>query len=138
MKDLFQGLWTYTQTALATSFYNGIGGRLFLEYAPEGTQFPYAVYSLDSNIHDWQFKTDYEESLITVHIFSDDEDGSEVMDLEKKARDAFDEANFSVSNHTLLKFRFDNEWLTLYPDMIPNKEIWQYSLQYRALLRKST
>ena len=138
MKDLFTGLWTYTQTISATSFRNGIGGRFFLEYAPEGTQFPYGVYSLDSNIHDWQFKSDYEEPVILLNIFSDDPDGSEVLDLELKARDAFDEANFTVTNHTLIKFRFDNEWLSVDPNIIPNKTIWQYSIQYRALLRKST
>ena len=138
MKDLFTGLWTYTQTTSATSFRNGIGSRFFPEYAPEGTQFPYGVYSLDSNIHDWQFKSDYEEALITLHLFSDDDDGSEIMDLEKKARSAYDDANFTVANHTLLRFRFDNEWLTAHPDMIPNKIIWQYTIQYSVLLHKNT
>lgn len=136
MKDLFTGIYSHFQTTSATSFYNGVGGRMYLEYAPEGTQFPYAVYSLDSNIHDWQFNTDYEESLITFHLFANDE--TEVLDLEKKLRDAYDESNFTVSNHSLLKFRFDNEWINIHPDMIPNEDIWQYTVQYRTLTRKTT
>ena len=109
---------------------------MYLEYAPEGTQFPYAVYSLDSNTHDWQFNTDYEESLITFHLFANEE--TEVLDLEKKLRDAYDESSFTVSNYSLLKFRFDNEWLNVHPEMIPNEDIWQYTIQYRTLTRKST
>ena len=136
MKDLFTGAYSHFQTTSATSFYNGIGGRMFLEYAPEGTQFPYAVYSLDSNMHDWQFNTDYEDALITFHLFANDE--TEVLDLEKKLRDAYDEADFAVTDHTLLKFRFDNEWLNVHPEMIPNQDIWQYTVQYRSLPRKST
>ena len=136
MKDLFTGAYSHFQTTSATSFYNGIGGRMFLEYAPEGTQFPYAVYSLDSNMHDWQFNTDYEDALITFHLFANDE--TEVLDLEKKLRDAYDEADFAVTDHTLLKFRFDNEWLNVHPEMIPNQDIWQYTVQYRSLTRKST
>jgi len=136
MKDLFTGIYNRFQTTSATSFYNGVGGRMYLEYAPEGTQFPYAVYSLDSNQHDWQFNTDYEESLITFHVFATDE--TEVLNLEKKLRSAYDEANFSVSGHSLLKFRFDNEWLNVHPEMIPNEDVWQYIVQYRSLVRKST
>ena len=136
MKDLFTGIYNHFQTTSATSFYNGVSGQLFLEYAPEGTQFPYAVYSLDSNVHDWQFNTDYEESLITFHLFANDE--TEVLDLEKKLRDAYDEASFTVSDHSLLKFRFDNEWINVHPDMIPNEDIWQYTIQYRSLVRSDT
>lgn len=136
MKDLFTGIYSHFQTTSATSFYNGIGGRMYLEYAPEGTQFPYAVYSLDSNVHDWQFNTDYEESLVTFHLFANEE--TEVLDLEKKLRDAYDESSFTVSNYSLLKFRFDNEWLNVHPEMIPNEDIWQYTIQYRTLTRKST
>ena len=138
MKDFLTGLWTYIQTTSASSFYNGIGGRIYYGSAPSGTQFPYSALNIDSNTHDWQFKTDYEEPVVLLNIFSDDPDGSEVLDLELKARDAFDEANFTVTNHTLIKFRFDNEWLSVDPNIIPNKMIWQYSIQYRALLRKST
>ena len=105
MKDLFTGIYSHFQTTSATSFYNGVGGRMYMEYAPEGTVFPYSVYSLDSNTHDWQFNTDYEESLITFHVFSLSE--TEVLNLEKKLRSAYDEANFSVSGYTLLKFRFE-------------------------------
>ena len=136
MKDLFTGIYSHFQTTSATSFYNGVGGRMYVRYAPEATQFPYAVYALDSNIHEWQFNTDYEDSLLTFNLFSNDE--TEVLNLEKKLRDAYDEANFAVAGHTLLKFRFDNEWLNVHPDMIPNEDIWQYTVQYRSLTRKST
>ena len=136
MKDLFTGIYSHFQTTSATSFYNGVGGRMYMEYAPEGTVFPYSVYSLDSNTHDWQFNTDYEESLITFHVFSLSE--TEVLNLEKKLRSAYDEANFSVSGYTLLKFRFDNEWINVHPEMIPNEDVFQYIVQYRTLIRKST
>ena len=136
MKDLFEGIYTHFSTTSASSFYSGVGGRMYLEQAPEGTQFPYAVYGVVNEGHDWNFTNDYEEVVLDFNLFADDE--LEVATLYEKLKEAYDDSAFTVSNHSLLKFRRDNAWLNVHTDLVPNMNIWQYTVQYSCLLRKST
>jgi len=136
MKELFIGINNRFATTSASSFRNAIGSRLYFEYANQNTQYPYAVYGMVNNSHDWQFNSDYEDVIIDFNLYADNE--SEAATLRNKLVEAYDDCQFTVSNYSLLKFRRENEIISVEPNVLPNKNIWQYTVQYSVLLRKST
>lgn len=138
MKDLFTAIYS-KGIAAGSSFKTAISGRLYLHEAPQNTKWPYAIYSLVNDSHDWSFKTDYEYATVDFNLYSDSTGGAtEITGLYEKLKELYDDCNLTVSNHTFLKMRRENAWLTKLPDIIPNKTIWQYTVQYEILIRKST
>jgi hypothetical protein len=139
MKDFFTAVYTKLNTAPYSSFYNAISGRMYLHEAPQNTKWPYAVYSLVNDDHDWNFTVDYEYATVDFNLYSDSTAGAtEITTMYEKLKELYDDSSFTVSGHTLLKMRRENAWLTKLPDIIPNKTIWRYTVQYECLLRKST
>ena len=135
MRDLFTGLYTEFASVPASSFYTAIGGRLYLEEAPQGTKFPYAVFSLVNNSLDQNWTNKLEEATIDFNLYSDSESGAvEITDLYEKLKDQFDDVNLTVAGYSHLKFRRENAWLNKMPSDIPNKSIWAYTVQYQVLL----
>ena len=135
MRDLFTGIYTEFESAPASSFYNALSGRLYLEEAPQGTAFPYAVYSLVSNPVDYNFTNRLEEATIDFNLYSDSASGSaEVNGLYEKLKEQFDDVNLTVAGYSALEFRRENAWLNKLPSDIPNKSVWGYTVQYGVLL----
>lgn len=139
MKNFFTGIYTYFGTTNCQSFSSAIAGRLYLNEAPTTADFPYAIYSLVANEYDENWHTGYDEALVDFELYSDSTGGAtEITDLYEHLKTGFDNANFSVTSNSLLRFKRENAWLNKLPDVVPNKSIWQYVVQYRCLLRNST
>jgi len=136
MQDLFTGI--YTEFASGSSFYDAIssgGGGLWLEEAPQGTAFPYAVYSLVHTSLDQNWTNKLEEATIDFNLYSDSASGSvEINQLYEKLKEQFDDVNLAVAGYDHLKFRRENAWLNKAPSDIPNKSVWAYTVQYSVLL----
>lgn len=138
MRDLFQGIMTTFNSTPHSSFYDKIGGRLYPEEAPQGTQYPYAVYGLVSNTADENWHTKYENTTIDFALYSDNAGAAEIVQMHEALKEQFDNANPSVSGYDLIHFYRENSWLNKSPTEIPNKSIWQYTIQYNVLTRKTT
>ena len=81
MKELFTGIY---------SKYNGnealkaaITGFYFTE-APQDAAMPYVVYNLVSNVPDWTYTEDMENSLIQFSIFDDHSSSTTINDIYEK------------------------------------------------------
>jgi hypothetical protein len=135
MKDLFTGLYTEFATTPASSFYTALSGRMYLEEAPQGTAFPYAVYSLVNNSPDHYWTSRFEEATIDFNLYSDSTSGAtEITQLYEKLKEQFDDCSLTVSGYSHLRFRRENAWLNKLPSEIPDKSIWGYTVQYQVLL----
>jgi hypothetical protein len=142
MDDLFSAVYTRFNTTPYSSFYNGTSGQLYLEEAATTAEMPYAVYNMVNSNHDWTFKangSEFEETVFDFNLFSDSTGGAtEITQLYEKLKEQFDNCSMTVSGHSHLKMRRENAWLSVDSQAIPNKRIWQYTVQYRNLLHKST
>ena len=138
MDDLFTGIYTRFSTTPYSSFYNGVNGELHLEEASSSAEMPYAVYNMVNSAHDWTFNTDFEETVFDFNLFSDSTGGpTEITQLYEKLKDQFDDCVLTVSGYTHLKMRRENAYLSVDSEAIPNKRVWQYTVQYRNLIEKN-
>jgi len=135
MKALFTGIYNEFSSVPASSFYSALSGRLYLEEAPQGTAFPYAIYSLVSSPVDYNFTNRFEELTMDFNLYSDSESGAiEITGLYEKLKEQFDDVNLTVTGYSALKFQRQNAWLNKMPSDIPNKSVWGYTVQYGVLL----
>ena len=90
------------------AFYTAINGQLFEDEAPEGTQYPYAVYSVIAAPKERTFTEIYTNILLQLSIFSSNMDSSEIKGIYQKAAALFDECSLSVTGSTLVWMREEN------------------------------
>lgn len=139
MKDLFTGIYTHFATTPHSSFYNAVGGRLFLEEAPASTPYPYATYSLVVNSYDASFTSHFEEATIDFELYSDSTGGAtQITQMYEKLKSQFDDPSFVMgSSYRLVRFRRERAELMRLIDQIPNKPVWHYAVTYSVLTRKA-
>ena len=133
MKELIEGI--YSKFSAANTFNTYIGGRMYLEEAPQGVTWPYATFHMDNAVHEWQFKTDYYDVSILFNLFSNDSDASEVLTMHDYLTDLYDDSLLTITGHshvysierfgTLAK-EFDNNL---------KRNIWQYSVEYGVYIK---
>ncbi len=139
MKDLFTAIYSRFSSTPYSSFYNGTSGQLYLEEAPSTAEMPYAVYGMVNSNHDWTFTSDFEDTVFDFNLYSDSTGGAtEITQLYEKLKEQFDDCDLTITDHNHLKMRRENAWLSKDSEVIPNKSIWQYTVQYRHLSHKTT
>lgn len=80
-----------TSLALGTnSFKTAIESRFYFEEAPQGTQYPYAVFSFFSNTNINDSTDNFETIGLQISIYDDNSSSLNIGDLENKARLLFD------------------------------------------------
>jgi hypothetical protein len=135
MKTLLESIYTRFSTTPYSSFYNGTSGQLYLEEAPSTAEMPYAVYNMVNSNHDWTFNSDFEETVFDFNLFSDSTGGAtQITQLYEKLKEQYDDCVLTVSGYSHLKMRRENAWLSVDSEAIPNKRVWQYTVQYRNLI----
>lgn len=139
MYDLFTGIYTTFSSTPYSSFYNKLSGKLYLNEAPQGTAYPYAVYDLVINEADENWHTKYEEATIDFTVYSDSTLGAaEITQCYEALKEQFDNANLTISGYDSVHCQRENSWLDKIPTEQPNKSIWQAVIQYTVLFRKTT
>ena len=144
MESLFTGIYgRFNDTTPArNSFYTDIGGRMYLEEAPQGTVYPNATYGLVHNQHDWTFTDDFSNALIQFSLYSKSPSALEITDAEAKLRALYDNCSLASSdlgvtwNHVYM-IRSDS-WLDKIPspDSTGGGNIWRYVVEYNVMLTK--
>lgn len=95
-------------TGSNNAFFTAIGGQLFEDEAPVGTQYPYAVYSIVEAPKERTFTEVYTNMFLQFSIYSSNMDSSEIKGLYQKAIALYDECTFTITGSTLVWIREEN------------------------------
>lgn len=137
MQELLTGIYTQFSSTPHSSFYNDIGGRLYLEEVEQDTEYPYAVYRLLNNTHTWTFDSNYEDSYLEFILVSDSTAGAgEILNMYKHCDNLFDNAAISVSGYQRVGLNRETNFLSKIPSEVADKSLWQMNIEFRALIRK--
>lgn len=147
MKPFYKAIYnqfTSTSTGGHKAIYTKVGGRLYSERAPSNAPYPHVVYSMVSQVHEWQFKSDYERMLIQFDLYSSTRSMQNIINqmstMYDLLTDCYDDTVLNTSGYTSynmirnsvsgnVEFIFDT----------PNGEtVWQKIVEYEVLLEKNT
>jgi hypothetical protein len=111
MKATITGIMTAFTAApggVTNSFYNALGGRMYLDEAPEGAEMPYCVFMVVSGTPERTFSEIYTDALIQFSLFSSSSGAGEVADLYDYLKALYDEKALTISGSTLVWCRESN------------------------------
>lgn len=131
MKELFEAIYNYfkSEEIVVTDIYN--------TDAPSSAVFPYVVMKLISNRVDWTFTEEEENCLIQFEVYSDKSDSEEVCDLFQAIKDSFDFVDIPIENYESVSLTREpgaalNRW------EVEGKKVWDFMMQYRFVIQKTT
>jgi len=131
MKDLFEAIFTrFTEDA---DLFGSVTGMYNTE-APANAAFPYIVFSLVSDVQDFDSDSILEDTLIQFNIFSDESSSSEVCDIFEYLKGitvegtGYDFYELAIDNYTTLILKRETAQL------FQVEKIWQYNVTYQCLL----
>jgi hypothetical protein len=85
-----------------------VNGRVFLDRAPDGCEFPYIVFFIVSSTPEWEFTERFENTLIQFSLFSNSESSVEVTTMLGYLKGLFDDCSLTITGDTLIWFRRQN------------------------------
>lgn len=105
MKYLFAAIMTKTVgSALSTD----VGGRIYLDEAPEGCEFPYVVFQVVTGSPDNVFARKGKDTLIQFSLFSTSKSATEITTMYADLMSLFDECSLTITSNNLVLFAFQN------------------------------
>ena len=66
-----------------SAFYNDVGGRIYLDEAPEGAEFPYCVFSIVSDVPEYPSNKTMEDIIMQFSLFSASQGATEIRQCTK-------------------------------------------------------
>ena len=127
MKELFTGI--YSKYSGNEALKAAITGFYFTE-APQDAVMPYVVYNLVSNVPDWTYTEDMENSLLQFSIFDDHSSSTTINDIYAKLTALFNWCSLSVTGYSHIYMKREFNILTR------ENDTWQYVIQYRNEIQK--
>ena len=109
-----------------------IGNGLFKGRAPDGAEYPYAVYMIVSNSPDKTFNANYEDTLIQFSLFSSASSSTEIEDIYEDLIALYEECSLTITGQTLIWMRRENATLMVEDHTILNgtMQVWHYAVDY--------
>jgi hypothetical protein len=86
----------------STALYADVAGRIFLDEAPEGSQFPYIVISIISGVPEDTFTEKLDDILIQFSLFSISKSVTEIADMYADLKTLFDGAMLTITGDTCI------------------------------------
>jgi hypothetical protein len=105
MNNLLTAIYGKTSGSALSS---DVGGRIFLDRAPDGCEFPYVVFFVVSGVPDRTFSEHYTNTLIQFSLFSASEGAAEITDMYADLKALFDECSLTITASTLVWMREQN------------------------------
>ena len=134
MKQLFAGIMTKFSTG-APAIYTNLAGRLRLHEAEQDEALPYAVYYMIGDAPDYYFGEQLLHSTtLQFTIFADDASSENICTYFDNLTALYDECTLTVATYGFL--RMERTWAYLLRDA--EEAIWQYVIQYRVTMEKTT
>ena len=92
------------------AFFNDVQGKLFREQAPEGTDYPYAVFFIVSSNPERTFTEYYQRTLLQISLFSllQNDVSGEIEKMYSDLKALFDEQPLTITGETLIWMRETN------------------------------
>jgi hypothetical protein len=133
MKNLTTAI--FAKCISGTDLHTDIGGRLFKGRAPEGTEYPYIVFYLISDVPENTFTEDMENCLIQFSLFSSNSSSSEVEDMFTHLKSLYDDCSFTISGSSLIWMKRQMAQLLAEEHVTPSGtiEAWHYTVDYEVL-----
>jgi hypothetical protein len=91
-----------------SAFSTDVGGRIYLDEAPNGAEFPYCVFFVVSGIPDNVFGKKGKETLIQFSLFSKSQSVTEIATMYADLRALFDECTLSITGNTFIDMHEEN------------------------------
>jgi len=133
MKNLKNAIYTKFTALIGAShnsFYSAISGKLYYERAPQDATLPYAVYTIVSDVPDWNFTNNFENVRLQFNLYSADSfDDEEVEDMYTALKALYDWCSLSITNSVLVYMRRANARLSRDPE----DDNWMYSVDYEVM-----
>lgn len=85
-----------------------VGGRIYLDQAPQKAQFPYVVYFVVSGTPERTFTERYTNTLIQFSLFSASEGATEIATMCNDLKTLFDECSLTITSNSLVWMREAN------------------------------
>ena len=79
-----------------------VGGRIYLDRAPDNCEFPYVVYSIVSAVPEKTFTEHYTNTLIQFSLFSSSSGATEITTMYNDLKTLFDECSLTITSNTLV------------------------------------
>ncbi|MCK5601958.1 hypothetical protein KAR91_08820 [Candidatus Pacearchaeota archaeon] len=134
MKNLFESIYAhYLTDPLSSSLTD-----LYNTEADDDSVYPYAVFSMISNVADFTFEEDFEDVLIQFNLYSDTSSVEEISDLfellkgDTSLGEGFDFKDLNITDYGAVSLVRQNATL------IKEEKIWGYSIVYEFKLEKTT
>lgn len=108
MKELITAIMTAFTAApegVTNAFYDALNGRMFLDEAPAGAEFPYCVFMVVSGIPEKTFTEVFTDVLIQFSLFSSSSSALEIVNLYDYLKALYDEKPFAIDGSTLVWMR---------------------------------
>ena len=87
-----------------STFGADIGGRLYKGQAPDGAEFPYAVYFTVSDVPEYPGGKTIEQVLLQFSLFSSASGSTEIEDMLTHLRALYDDVVLTISGYTSIYF----------------------------------
>ena len=135
MNELFQALYNKYNANTSHGAYTNMGGRFYLNKAPQNATFPYCVYFSVIDIAEVDFGEEKEDFTIQFNVFSQNNSASEAGTILGNMKSLFDDCSLTVTG-----------WRHVYMqrvNVIPNNDFAQdtpiqgYSIEYDILIEKT-
>jgi hypothetical protein len=85
-----------------STFYNDVGGRVYLDQAPDDRQFPDCIFLIVVDIPDNAFSKLGEEVSIQFSLFSESNGATEITTMYRDLKALFDDVKLTVTSNTMV------------------------------------
>lgn len=130
----------FNKCAAGTSLHTAIGGRIYKNRAPESAVFPYAIFSLVSDIPGNTFQADVQNSYWQFDLFSEANGTTEIENLYDYLKALYDDCTLSVTSANFIRMTRENATLIDEEMTTATGEarIWHYAVDYNIVTVKTS
>ena len=133
MLNLSKAIWGELSGSLLSAH---IANRIYKGQAPEGSAYPYIVYSITSNSPEKTFAAteEFEDTIIQFSLFSAASGSTEIENMYADLITLYDESTFSVDGSTLVWMYRENATLIIEDHTTPSgtRKVWAYHVDYNV------
>jgi hypothetical protein len=105
MKNILTAIYgKFANSALSAD----VGGRIFLDQAPDDCEFPYVVYFIVAANQEKTFTENFTNTLIQFSLFSASEGVTEITGMYADLKTLFDECALTIAGNSLVWMREQN------------------------------
>jgi hypothetical protein len=96
-----------------SAFSTAVGGRIYLDDAPDKATFPYCVYFIVSAVPNDTFSEKLDDILIQFELYSMSKGATEITGMYSKLRSLFDDCTLTITDATSLSMSRENLMTTV-------------------------